>query len=137
MKPNRCLLKGTLRLIKAVFSKCLHENNTEVYHEQLLVFVTISSRVNCVTNLAPNQVKKSRKSSLVSFQICNSMKKPKFKPGQNVRIRRKSDLFHRGYRIQFTEEVFQIQTVETLNPPFIRSEIAIMSRLKENSTKAS
>ena len=45
------------------------------------------------------------------------MKKPKFKLGQNVRIRRKIDLFHRGYRIQFTEEAFQIAAVETLNPP--------------------
>ena len=44
-------------------------------------------------------------------------KKPKFKLGQHVRIWRKIDLFHRGYRIQFTEEVFQIAAVETLNPP--------------------
>ena len=107
-----------IRSIKALIFKYLHENNTEVYHEQLQAFVDIiKSRINRVTKLAPNQVKKSYESFLVSIQNFNAIKKPKFKLGQNVRIRRKIDLFHRGYRIQFTEEVFQIAAVETLNPP--------------------
>ena len=107
-----------IRSIKAVIFKYLHENNTEVYHEQLQAFVDIiNSRINRVTKLAPNHVKKSDESFLVSLQNCNAIKKPKFKLGQHVRIRRKIDLFHRGYRIQFTEEVFQIAAVETLNPP--------------------
>ena len=107
-----------IRSIKALVFKYLHENNTEVYREQLQAFVDIiNSRINRVTKLAPNQVKKSDESFLVSLQNCNAIKKPKFKLGQHVRIRRKIDLFHRGYCIQFTEEVFQIATVETLNPP--------------------
>ena len=107
-----------IRKIKALIFKYLHENNTEVYQEQLQAFVDIiKSRINGVTKLAPNQVKKSDESFLVSLQNCNAIKKPKFKLGQHVRIRRKKDLFHRGYRIQFTEEVFQIAAVETLNPP--------------------
>ena len=106
-----------IRSIKALIFKYLQENNTEVYHEQLQAFVDIIiSRINRVTKLAPNQVKKSDESFLVSLQNCNAIKKPKFKLGQHVRIRRKIDLFHRGYRIQFTE-VFQTAAVETLNPP--------------------
>ena len=107
-----------IRSIKALIVKYLHENNTEVYHEQLQAFVDITiSRINRVTKLAPNQVKKSDESLLVSLQNCNVIKKPKFKLRQHVRIRRRIDLFHRGYRIQFTEKVFQIAAVETLNPP--------------------
>ena len=89
-----------------------------MYHEQLQAFVdNINSSNNRVTKLAPNQVKKSDESFLVSLQNCKAIKKPKFKLGQHVGIRRKIDLFHRGYRIQFTEEVFQIAAVETLSPP--------------------
>ena len=112
-----------IRSIKALISKYLHQNNTEVYHEQLQAFVDhykhliINSRINRVTKLAPNQVKNSVEAFLVSLQNFNAIEKSKFKLGQNVRLRHKIDLFHRGYRIIFTEEVFQIAAVETLNPP--------------------
>ena len=36
---------------------------------------------------------------------------------QQMRIKRKSETFHRWYRIQSTEEVFTIAAVQTLNPP--------------------
>ena len=110
--------KRNIRSIKALIFKYLHENNTEVYHEQFQAIVDIiNSRINRITKLAPNQVKKSDESFLVSLRNCNAIKKPKFKLGQHVRIGRKLDLFHRGCRIQFTGEVFQIAAVETLNPP--------------------
>ena len=68
-----------IRSIKALIFKYLHENNTEVYHEQLQAFVDIiNSRINRVTKLAPNQVKKFDESFLVSLQNCNAIKKPKF-----------------------------------------------------------
>ena len=37
--------------------------------------------------------------------------------GQQLRIKRKIETFHRGYRVQFTEEVFAIAAVQTRNPP--------------------
>ena len=67
--------------------------------------------------MAPKQVQKSDEAFLVSLQNSNAVQKPRFKIGQHVRIRRKLDLFHRGYRIQFTEEIFEIVAVKTLNPP--------------------
>ena len=107
-----------IRSLKAIIFKYLHENCTDKYIDSLQHFVyIINSRVNRVTKLAPNQVKKTDEASLITLQNCNTLQKPKFKVGQHVRIRRKIDLFHRGYRIQFTEEVFQIVAIETLNPP--------------------
>ena len=68
--------EGNIRSIKALIFKYLHENNTEVYHEQLQAFVdVINTRIHRVTKLAPNQVKKSDESFLVSFQNCNAIKK--------------------------------------------------------------
>ena len=37
--------------------------------------------------------------------------------GRQVRIKRKIETFPRGYRLQFTEEVFTIATVQTQKPP--------------------
>ena len=45
------------------------------------------------------------------------IRQTKLKTGQQVRIQQKIETFHRGYLIQFTEEVFTIATVQTLNPP--------------------
>ena len=67
--------------------------------------------------MAPQASAKSDEAFLVSLQNFDAVQKPRFKIGQHVRIRRKLDLFHRGYRIQFTEEIFEIVAVKTLNPP--------------------
>ena len=107
-----------IKSIKALIFEYLDENNTETYHEQLQPFVDIiNCRINPVTKMAPNQVKNSDESFLVSLRNCNGTKKLKFKLGLTVRIRRKKDLSHRGYRIHITEEVLQIAAVETPNPP--------------------
>jgi len=107
-----------IRSLKALIFKFLHENNTDTYIENLQQFVNvINSRVNRITKLAPKDVHKNDVPYLISLQNCNRIRQPKFKTGQQVRIKRKIETFHRGYRIQFTEEVFTIATVQTLNPP--------------------
>ena len=107
-----------IRSLKSIIFKFLHENSTDTYIDKLQSFVNIiNSRVNRMTKLAPNKVDKVDEAFLVSLQNCNAILKPKFEVGQHVRIRRKIDLFHRGYRIQFTEEVFKVSAVKTLNPP--------------------
>ena len=124
-----------IRSIKALIFKYLHENNTEVYHEQLQAFFDIiNSRINLVTKLVPNQVKKSDKSFLVSLQKCNAIKKPKFKLGQHVRIRRKiffivdiaSNLLRMYSRLQqWKHWILSLTHWET----------AIFSGFKESSTR--
>ena len=77
----------------------------------------INSRVNRITKFAPKDVHRSDVPYLISLQSCIQIRRRKFKTGQQVRIKRKIQTFHRGYRIQFTEEVFTIATVQKLNPP--------------------
>ena len=117
VRLNQLLLNATSARSKQSFSS-IYMNCTDKCIDSLQHFVyIINSRVNRVTKLAPNQVKKTDEAFLITLQNCNILQKPKFKIGQHVRIRRKIDLFHRGYRIQFTEEVFLIVAIETLNPP--------------------
>ena len=107
-----------IRSLKAIIFKFLHENNTDTYIENLQQFVNvINCRVNRITKLAPKDVGKNDVPYLPSLQCCNQIRQPKYKMGQQVRIKRKIETFHRRYRIQFTEEVFTIAAVQTRNPP--------------------
>ena len=96
----------------------MHENNTDTYIENLKQFVNlIKCRVNRTTKLVPKDVEKSGVPYLISLQTSNQIREPKYKIGQQVRIVRKIATFHRGYGIQFTEEVSTIRAIQTLNPP--------------------
>ena len=44
-------------------------------------------------------------------------KEPTFKFGERVRISKKDLLFRKGYKPQFTREVFQIVAIATRKPP--------------------
>ena len=70
-----------------------------------------------MTKLAPITV--SQKDVPYFVSLCNTVapQRPKFKVGDRVPIRRKIETFHRGYRIQFTEELFTISHIPTKSPP--------------------
>ena len=95
----------------------MHEHDQSRFCDKLDQFVAIiNNRVNRMTKLAPSSVSKKDVNYLVSLCHTNAQKKPKFKIGQQVCIRRKIDTFHRGYKRQFTEELFTITAIPTTNP---------------------
>ena len=107
-----------IRSLKAIVFKFMHENNTDTYIENLQQFLNvIYCRVLRTTKLAPKNVEKSDVPYLISLQTSNQIREPKYKIGQQVRIKRKIETFHRGYCFQFTEEVLTITAIQTLNPP--------------------
>ena len=94
---------------------------TYSYIEKFQSFVqTINSRVNRVTKLAPNKVTRKHVPALVSL-IANSssklVQKPKFYVGDYVRIAKTDLPFRKGYKQIFTDEVFEIVAIPTVNPP--------------------
>ena len=107
-----------IKTLKYIICRYLHEHETNRYIDQLGKFVSIiNNRINRMTKLAPITVSQKYVPYLVS--LCNTVppQRPKFKVGDRVRIRRKIETFHRGYRIQFTEELFTISHIPTKNPP--------------------
>ena len=107
-----------IRTLKSLIFKYLHEHDTNRYIDQLDNFVSIiNSRVNRITKLAPRTVSQKDVPYLVSLCNTNLPQRPKFKIGDQVRVRRKIETFHRGYKIQFTEELFTIVQIPTDNPP--------------------
>ena len=108
-----------IRSLKNIIYRYLEEKWTYSYLDKLDSFVkTINSRVNRTINLAPNKVTKKDVPRLVSL-IANTTysQKPKFFVGDLVRILKKEETFGRGYKQSFTDEIFEISSIPTLNPP--------------------
>ena len=79
---------------------------------------TINSRVNRVTKLAPNRVTKKDVPRLVSLSAQTiKFQRPKFYGGDFVRIVKKDEAFRKGYKQSFTDEVFEVESLATFNPP--------------------
>ena len=47
----------------------------------------------------------------------NQYKRPRFEVGENVRISKKDIPFRKGYKSQFTNEIFKIVKIATFKPP--------------------
>ena len=110
-----------IRSLKSIIYKYLEFEWTYSYIEKLQNFVqTFNSRVNRVTKLAPNKVTRKHVPALVSL-IANSssklVQKPKFYVGDYVRIAKTDLPFRKGYKQIFTDEVFEIVAIPTVNPP--------------------
>ena len=107
-----------IRSLKKILYRYLEEKWTYSYLDKLDSFVkTINSRVNRTINLAPNKVTKKDVPRLVSL-IANTTysQKPKFFVGDLVRILKKEETFGKGYKQSFTDEIFEISSIPTLNP---------------------
>ena len=110
-----------IRSLKNIIYKYLEHKWTYRYINKLSSFVdTINSRVNRVTRLAPKKVTKKHVPYLRALAAEKSkqfIKKPQFKVGDTVRIAKQNLPFNKGYKQNFTDEIFTITQVATLNPP--------------------
>ena len=110
-----------IRSLKNIIYKHLENKWSYRYINELQTFVnTINSRVNRMTGLAPNRVTKKHVSKLISLRAERSskqVKKPRFKAGDKVRIAKQDIPFKKGYKQNFTDEIFRITRINTFNPP--------------------
>ena len=108
-----------IRSLKNIIYKYLEEKWTYRYIDSLPEFVkTINTRVNRVTGLAPSKVTKNDVVHLISLADGNRLvKKPKLKIGDTVRIAKQDLPFKKGYKQNFTDELFTIVDVPTVHPP--------------------
>ena len=110
-----------IRSLKNLIYKYLEDKWTYSYINEFQNFVKmINSRTNRVTGLAPGKVFKKHVSSMVSLSLKASEKlirRPKFHIGDFVRISKADIPFRKGYKQTFTNEVFEIYDIPTVNPP--------------------
>ena len=67
-------------------------------------------------DLIPKNVNNSDFLSILYSKPLREFRKPKFKVGDRVRISKYDFLFRKGYKPQFTEEVFEIVAISSKNP---------------------
>ena len=110
-----------IRSLKNIIYKHLENKWSYHYMNEFQSFVqTINSRVNRMTGLAPNKNSKQHVPKLISLQAEQSRKlvrKPRYKIGNRVRIAKEGLHFMKGYRQNFTDEVFWVTIIATFNPP--------------------
>ncbi len=108
-----------IRSLKTILYRHLEEKWTYAYIAHLQDFVkTINTRVNRVTKLAPAKVSKKHTAHLVSLTIgVNQLRRPKLRIGDTVRIAKEDLPFKKGYKQNYTDELFEITAIPTRNPP--------------------
>ena len=97
-----------------------HLENKWSYHYMNEFVQTINSRVKRMTDLAPNKISKRHVPKGISLQAEQSrmlVRKPRYKIGNRIRIAKEDLPFKNGYRQNFTDEVFRVTNIVTLNPP--------------------
>ena len=92
--------------------------NTSVYINKLQQFVdTINSRVNRSIRRRPKDVQNQDVLAVSYSKPILDRKKPKYKVGDLVRISKYNIPFRKGYKPQYTNEVFTIGKVYMTSPP--------------------
>ena len=67
--------------------------------------------------MRPNTVNNCHFMSILYIKTLREFKKPTFKVGDRVRISKYYLSFRKGYKPQFTREVFEIVAIATRKPP--------------------
>ena len=107
----------TVRSVKNRLYRYLDDNGYKYIHKLTQFVTTLNSRRNCSTDLIPKNVKNSYFLSILYSKPLRDLKKPKFESGDRVRISKYDLPFRKGYKPQFTEEVFEIVAISSGKPP--------------------
>ena len=78
--------------------------------------ITLSFRTNSSKDMRPNTVKDCDFMSILYSKPLREFKKPAFKIGDRVRISKYDLLICKGYKPQFTREVFENVAIATKKP---------------------
>ena len=107
----------TIRSLKKIMSRYMEDHGYKYIHK-LPEFVTTSiSRLIRSVGIEPKNVENSDFMSVLYGQPLREFKQPRFTIGDKVRISKIDLLFRKGYKPQFTDEVFQINAIASRKPP--------------------
>ena len=107
----------TIRSLKNIVYRYMEDYGYKSIHKLPQFIATLNSRRNSSIDMRPNTVKICDFMSILYSKPLREFKKPTFKNGDRVRISKYDWLFLKGYKPQFTREVFEIVAIATKKPP--------------------
>ena len=107
----------TIRSLKNILYRFMEDKGDKYIHKLTQFVTTLNSWRNCSIDLIPKNVKNSDFLSILYSKPLREFRKPKFKVGDRVRISKFDWPFRKGYKPQFTKEVFEIVAISSKKPP--------------------
>ena len=106
----------TIRSLKKILYRYIEDNGCKYIHKLTQFGTTLNSRRTCSIDLIPKIVQNSDFLSIMYSKPLREFRKPKFKIGATVRISKCDLPFRKGYKPQFTQEVFEIVAISPRKP---------------------
>ena len=107
----------TIRSMKNILYRYMEVFGYKYIHKLPQFIATLNSRRNSSIDMRPNTVKNCDFMSILYSKLLREFKKPTFKVGDRVQISKYDFPCRKGYKPQFTGEVFEIVAVATRKPP--------------------
>ena len=107
----------TIRSLKSILWRYMEDKGYKYIHKLTHIVKTSNFLRNCSTDLIPKNVKHSNFLSILYSKQLREFRTPKFKVGDRVRISKYDLPFRKGYKPQFTKELFEIVAISSKKPP--------------------
>ena len=118
MSENKAAFaERTIRSLRNILYRYVKDNGDKYIHKLTQFVTTLNSRRNCSIDLIPKIVENSDFLSILYSKPLREFRKPKFEVGDRVRISKFDLPFRKGYKPQFTTEVFKIVAISSKKPP--------------------
>ena len=107
----------TIRSLKNILYRYMEDFGYKYIHKLPQFITTLNSRRNSSMDMKPNTVSNCDFMSILYSKPLREFKKPTFRIGDRVRISKYDLPFRKGYKPQFTREVFEVVAIATRKPP--------------------
>ena len=107
----------TIRSLKNILYRYLEDFGYKYIHKLPHFITTLNFRRNSSIDMRPNTVKNCDFMSIFYSKSLREFKKPTFKIGDRVRMSKNVLPFRKGYKQQFTRDVFESEAIATKKPP--------------------
>ena len=101
--------KQTIRSLKIILYRYMEDNGKKYIQRKEVdsIRYNFNSGRKCSIDLIPKNLKNSDFLSILYSKPLRDFRKPKFKMGDRVRISKHDSPFRKGYKPQYTQEVFE------------------------------
>ena len=105
-----------IRSLKNILYRYMEDFANKHIHKLVELIATLNSRKNSSIDMRPNTVKNCDFMSILYSKHLREYKKPTFKTGDRMRISKYELPFRKGYKPQFTRQVFESVAIATKRP---------------------